>query len=105
MLVYIYCQQFVELLNTYLLPTFSFNLRTFLFALPRKKLYMVWDITEDYLERYRIPSRIAMLIRDIIAFRNRVHINQPYEVKKEKNRGYMKILFHNKGIEPSSNTT
>ena len=33
------------------------------------------------------------------AFRNRVHINQPYEVKKEKNRGYINILFHKKGIE------
>ena len=59
---------------------------------------MVWNITEDYLTCDRIPSRIAMLIRDIIAFRNR-HIHQPYEVKKEKGRSYINILFHNRRIE------
>ena len=47
-----------------------------------------------------IPSRVALLVRDFVSYRNRVQvklndINKDYMNK----RNYLTIFFHNKGID------
>ena len=48
----------------------------------------------------KIPSRIALMVKDIIAYRNRAGME--YRVQSEDivvKRRYMNVFFHNKGIE------
>ena len=58
----------------------------------------VLNITEGLLLNSIIPSRVALLVRDFVSYRNRVQvklINKDYMNK----RNYLKIFFHNKGID------
>ena len=93
-------QRFKVLLDTYKSPTFSHNIRTFLCTLPKRWLRQVWHVTEEFQLDDKIPSRIAMLVRDIVASRNKVHMgNKEVSSDNKMNRMYLNVLFHNKGIE------
>ena len=86
-----------ELLLSYNSVKFSITLCTFIMSLPRKKLKEVLLINEELVLEDRIPSRIAMLVRDLVSYRNRVSSNSNNSsVDKINNSG---IYFHNKGID------
>ena len=58
----------------------------------------MWHVTEEFQLDDKIPSRIAMLVRDIVAFRNKVHMdNKEVSSDNKMNRMYLNVLFHNKG--------
>lgn len=70
-------------------------------GLPVKWMSLVWSIFECWRQDNEVPDRVAVLLKDLIAFRkNGVHIsdtngnNEPRKVS-----GYMNILYHNKGID------
>ena len=72
------------------------------FSLPRRHLITLLALTESWAASHDIPSRISLLVKDLIAFKikstGRV-IDDACGVEKEDNRGHMTVLFHNKGIE------
>ena len=63
-----------ELLLTYKTPSFSKSICTYIQRLPRRKLFIVVCATEELLLSDRIPCRIALLVRDLVAYRNRVKV-------------------------------
>ena len=60
-------RQFKELLQLSRSPGFSNSIRTYILALPRRKMSMVLYITEEILLNDGISSRIALLVKDLIA--------------------------------------
>ena len=49
------------------------KLRTILHTLSKHLLNIAWDVTEGYLLEDKIPSRVGILIRDLISFKNKLH--------------------------------
>ena len=76
-------------------------LPTYIHGLPRRKLLSVLCTTEEILLSDGIPSRVAVLVRDLVAYRNRVHKDNHNEMDsgKVKKRGFLNIYFHNKGMD------
>ena len=62
-------------------------------------LSIVWHITEELLLEDKITSRVAMLVRDFIAYRNGSRNGQGNVEKTKPDRMFMSVFFHNKGIE------
>ena len=78
---------------------FSREIRTYVLGLPRRKLQLILLVTEELLLNDRIPSCVAMLIRDLVSYRNRVSFDSQDSSLNNNNRGFMNIYFHNKGID------
>ena len=53
---------------------FSKIIRSYLQGLPRRKLHDVLYVADELVLNDEIPSRVAMLVRDLISYRNRVHV-------------------------------
>ena len=62
-----------ELLLSYKSAFFTNSIRIYIQCLPRRKLLSVLCATEEVLLTDGIPSRVAMLVRDLVAYRNQVH--------------------------------
>ena len=62
---------------------------------------IAWDVTEEYLLEEKIPSRVGALIKDFISFRNKLHLGNVEDKLEDarKDRWFLKLMFHNKGIE------
>ena len=89
-----------ELLLTYKTPSFSKSIRTYIQRLPRRKLFIVVCATEELQLSDRIPCRIALLVRDLVAYRNRVKVSINNSVdNNNKKQGFVNVLFHNKGMD------
>ena len=88
-------------LHEYMSCFFVFNVRTFVLGLPVKWMGVVWSIFECWRQKHEVPDRIAVLLKDLIAFKRRVlQINECNGDKEaRKASGYMSILYHNKGID------
>ena len=91
-----------SLLANYKCIDFCFYVRTYVFSLPRRHLITLLALTESWAASHDIPSRISLLVKDLIAFKikstGRV-IDYTCGEEKKDNRGHMTVLFHNKGIE------
>ena len=71
-------------------------------TLSKRLLKIAWDVTEEYLLEDKIPSRVGILIRDFISFKNKLHLdNIEDKLKEVRNKGgwFLKLMFHNKGID------
>ena len=90
------------LLANYKCIDFCFYVRTYVFSLPRNHIITLLALTESWAASHDIPSRISLLVKDLIALKikstGRV-IDDACGKKKKDNRGNMTVLFHNKGIE------
>ena len=53
---------------------FSFKLRTFLLSLPKKFLIEITHVVEGLLVRDIIPSRVALLVNDIVMYRRKLQV-------------------------------
>ena len=80
---------------------FVFNLRSLVLSLPVKWMGALWSNFECWRQRNEVPDRVAVLLKDLIAFRKRVsHISECNGNKEtRKASGYMNLLCHNKGID------
>ena len=58
-------------------------------------------VTEELLLSDRIPCRIALLVRDLVAYRNRVQVSLHNSIHNsiDKKQGFVNVLFHNKGMD------
>ena len=91
-----------SLLANYKCIDFCFYVHTYVFSLPRKHLITLLALIKSWAASHDIPSCISLLVQDLIAFKikstGRV-IDGACGEKKKAYRGYMAVLFHNKGIE------
>ena len=92
-------ETFREIVHGYNSPTFSHDVKTFLCSLPNRKLSIVWHIIEELLLEDKITSRVAMLLRDFIAYRNGFRGDHLNIQETKSDRMFMNVFFHNKGIE------
>ena len=63
---------------------------------------IAWDVTKEYLLEDKIPSRVGILIRDFISFKNKLHLdNIEDKLEEVRNKGgwFLMLMFHNKGID------
>ena len=58
-----------SLLANYKCIDFCFYVRTYVFSLPRKHLITLLALTESWAASHDIPSRITLLVKDLIAFK------------------------------------
>ena len=86
-------------MHGYKSPTFSHDIKTFLCSLPKRTLSIVWHILEELLLEDKMTSRVAMLLRDFIAYRNGFRGDHLNVQGNKSDRMFMNVLFHNKGIE------
>ena len=61
-------------MNNYKSPNFCHKLRTILHTLSKYLLKIAWDVTEGLVLEDKIPSRVGLLIRDFISFKNKLHL-------------------------------
>ena len=82
-------------------PGFTFNFRTYFMNLPRNKLRVVVNVAERLVLDGTIPTRILVLVKDLMAFRLKINVAaKPENSKREStNKNYMNIMFHNKGMD------
>ena len=78
------------------------TIRTYLMSVPKKKLKIVVDVVESMVSEGRVPTRILMVVKDVMAytctFRCKVEAAEK-DVKVDKERGYINALFHNEGMD------
>ena len=80
-------------------PGFTFSFRTYFMNLPRNKLRVVLNVVEKL--DSPIPTRILILVRDLLAFRLKIDVaTKAGNGKREStNKNYMDVMFHNKGMD------
>ena len=79
---------------------FSFELRTYVLSLPRKSLLTVLHAIETLQNDSSIPRRVALMVKDLITHRNKVHVPIVRdEMSKKCPSNYLKLFLHNKGVE------
>ena len=60
--------------------------------MPRRKLHEALYGTDGLTLNDEIPSRVAMLVRDLISYRNRVHVTEYMSCKKQtQKRGFVHV--------------
>ena len=82
-------------------PGFTFSFRTYFMNLPRNKLIVVVNVVERLVLDGTIPTRILVLVKDLMAFRLKINVAaKPENSKREStNKNYMNVMFHNKGMD------
>ena len=83
-------------------PGLTFSFRTYYFMnLPRNKLRVVVNVVERLVLDGTIPTRILVLVEDLMAFRLKINVAaKPENSKREStNKNYMNVMFHNKGMD------
>ena len=92
-----------QYLENYKTCSFCFNVRTLVLSLPKKCMYMVWNIFQNWVATHEVPTRIRVLFRDLIAFRKNASHGIALDVgvsrKGREHSGFLKVHYHNKGIE------
>ena len=71
-------------------------------SLPKRKLNGCVQLVENIILQQNLPSRVLVLAKDLAAYTNRVYCMklQDDSTKKDKiKRGFMNVLFHNKGLD------
>ena len=71
-------------------------------SLPKRKLNEFVQLVQNITLQQNLPSRVLVLAKDLAAYRNTVHCLklQDDSAKKDKlKRGFMNVLFHNKGLD------
>ena len=69
--------------------------------LPRNKLRVVVNVVERLVLDGTIPTRILVLVKDLMASRLKINVAaKPENSKREStNKNYMNVMFHNKGMD------
>ena len=66
-------------------PGFTFSFRTYFMNLPRNKLRVVVNVVERLVLDGTIPTRILVLVKDLMAFRLKINVAaKPENSKRER---------------------
>ena len=69
-------EQLKSRLNKYKSVDFTFIIRAYLLNLPRSKLGIVVDVTENLVLHEEISARTLLLVKDLVAYRLRCKVMQ-----------------------------
>ena len=78
---------------------FGRAIRTYLMSVAKKKLKIVVDVVESMVSEGRVPTRILMVVKDVMAYRCTFRCKVAAAVKDVKVDSYINVLFHNKGMD------
>ena len=96
-------EQITNTIMTYKNKNSTFHLRANILNLPRNKLRIVLIVTERLVLEEKIPNRILLLVKDLIAykFRGKVALNlaSAHRGKKDTCKCYINVIFHDKGMD------
>ena len=69
-------------------------------SLPKSKTRIVVDVAQQLVSEGHIPTRIVMLVKDLMAYRQRSNVATGMNsvMKEDRERCYINVLFHNKGM-------
>ena len=72
----------------------------YLMSLPKGKTRIVVDVAQQLVSEGHIPTRIVMLVKDLMAYRQRSNVATGMNsvMKEDRERCYINVLFHNKGM-------
>lgn len=84
-----------DLLVDYKSGRFSYRLRTFIISLPKRCLLGVLHVVETVQLQDNIPSRVALMIRDLITYRGngQITVDNSLHAYDEGKRGVLN-LYH-----------
>ena len=68
----------------YKCPGFNFSFRTYFMNLPRNKLRVVVNVVERLVLDGTIPTRILVLVKDLMAFRLKINVAAKPEIARER---------------------
>ena len=94
-------EQLKSRLNKYKSIDFTLSIRAYVLNLPRSKLGIVVDVTENLVLHEKISARTLLLVKDLVAYRLRRKVMQnKTNVDREScDRQYMNVPFHDKGMD------
>ena len=94
-------EQLKSRLNKYKSVDFTFIIRAYLLNLPRSKLGIVVDVTENLVLHEEISARTLLLVKDLVAYRLRCKVmqNKTNLDRESCDRQYMNVTFHDKGMD------
>ena len=94
-------EQLKSRLNKYKSIDFTLSIRAYVLNLPRSKLGIVVDVTENLVLHEKISARTLLLVKDLVAYRLRCKVMQnKTNVDREScDRQYMNVPFHDKGMD------
>ena len=90
------------ILSTYKSVCFNNNFREYVMSLPKRKLSGFVQLVENIILQQYLPLGVLVLAKDLAAYRNRVHrmkLKDDSTMKDKIKRGFMNVLFHNKGLD------
>ena len=89
-----------ELLVIYKSPGFVHRLRTFIMSLPTGMMTRITALADELLIGQTLPKHIPLIVKDLAKYRLNKHCRDSAgSAKKQSTRGYLKLEYHNKGIE------
>ena len=94
-------EQLKSRLNKYKSVDFTFSIRAYVLNLPRSKLGIVVDVTENLVLQEEISARTLLLVKDLVAYRLRCKVmqNKTNLDRESCDRQYMNVTFHDKGMD------
>ena len=94
-------EQLKSRLNKYKSIDFTLSIRAYVLNLPRSKLGIVVDVTENLVLHEKISARTLLLVKDLVAYRLRCKVmqNKTNLDRESCDRQYMNVPFHDKGMD------
>ena len=94
--------RFQNFLADYKSCNFCFNVRSLILSLPRKCMLALWNIVQNWLSLHSVPDRIIILIKVLIAFRNRTSNNMVINSAAKESKiqsGFMTVHYQIKALK------
>ena len=94
-------EQLKSRLSKYKSIDFTLSIRAYVLNLPRSKLGIVVDVTENLVLHEEISARTLLLVKDLVAYRLRCKVmqNKTNLDRESCDRQYMNVTFHDKGMD------
>ena len=92
-----------NILHEYKCLGFTYRIRTYIMSLRKNRLKEVVRIVESLVFEEKLPTRILLLVRDLVTHRftdkKMRSVIVGHHEKTAENKGYVNVVFHNKGMD------
>ena len=94
-------EQLKSRLNKYKSIDFTLSIRTYVLNLPRSKLGIIVEVTENLVLHEEILARTSLLVKDLVAYRLscKVMQNKTKLDRESCDRQFMNVPFHDKRMD------
>ena len=94
-------EQLKSRLNKYKSIDFTFSIRAYVLNLPRSKLGIIVEVTENLVLHEEISARTSLLVKDMVGYRLKCKVmqNKTNLDRESCDRQLMNVPFHDKGMD------